>query len=201
MAKRKEKLNRREFLRVLGLSAGAATLAACAPAAPAAPPAQQAEATAAPAAPAATEAPAPTEVPAAATAAPAAGTPQEIVVAQYADVVSLDPQDTNDNASYGPEKLMFEGLLGFNAQMEMEPILAEKYEASDDATQFTFYLRQGVKFHDGTPFNAEAVKYNFDRVTNADNTLKRYGLYSIISKTEVVDEYTVKFTTSEPLAP
>ena len=93
---------------------------------------------------------------------------------------------------------MFEGLVGFNEKMEMQAMLAEKWDASADATTFTFYLRKGIKFHDGTPFNATAVKYNFDRVTNPDNKLVRYGLYKIISKTEVVDEYTVKFTTSEP---
>ncbi|GAB4567571.1 MAG: glutathione ABC transporter substrate-binding protein GsiB [Anaerolineae bacterium] len=169
---------RRDFLRMVGVSAGAAALAACAPAVPA-PGAQ-------PAAPAA-------EQPA-----PAPEKPKEIVVAQYADAISLDPQDTNDNISYGIEKLMFEGLVGFNEKMEMIPQLAERWEASPDATEFTFYLRKGVKFHDGTPFNAEAVKFNFDRITNPDNKLKRYGLYRIIAKTEVIDEYTVKFTTSEP---
>ncbi|MEJ5200135.1 MAG: glutathione ABC transporter substrate-binding protein [Anaerolineae bacterium] len=189
MANSPTRLSRRSFLRLAGLSAGAAALAACAPAATPAP--------AAPAAPAATQAPAPTKAPAP-TAAPPPAQPKQIVVAQYADVVSLDPQDTNDNASYGPEKLMFEGLVGFNEKMEMVPQLAERWEASPDATTFTFYLRKGVKFHDGTPFNAAAVKYNFDRVTNPDNKLKRYGLYKIIAKTEVIDEYTVKFTTSEP---
>ncbi len=183
MANTNNCFSRRDFLRLAALSAGATAVAACAPV--------PAPAPAAPAAPAATQLAAPT-------AAPAPARPKEIVVAQYADVVSLDPQDTNDNASYGPEKLMFEGLVGFNEKMEMQPMLAERWEASPDATTFTFYLRKGVKFHDGTPFNAEAVKYNFDRVTNPDNKLKRYSLYRIIAKTEVVDEYTVKFTTSEP---
>ncbi len=173
-----KRISRRKFFRLAGMSAGAAALAACAPpATTTAAPAAGAEAAAAPA---------------------AAAQPTEIVIAQYADLVSLDPQHTNDNASYGPEKLMFEGLIGFNEKMEMEAMLAERWEASDDATTFTFYLRKGIKFHDGAPFNAEAVKYNFDRVTNPDNKLIRYGLYRIIEKTEVIDEYTVKFTTSEP---
>ncbi len=181
------RLSRRSFLRLAGISASAAALGACVPQ-PATTGVPQAAAPAA-AAPAAT---------AAAPAAAASTGAKEIVVAQYADVVSLDPQDTNDNASYGPEKLMFEGLVGFNEKMEMQAMLAERWDASADATTFTFYLRQGVKFHDGTPFNADAVKYNFDRVTNPDNKLKRYGLYSIIAKTEVIDDYTVKFTTSQP---
>ncbi len=186
MAITSKRISRRSFLRLTGLTAGAAALAACAPAPAAAPVAPAAQ-------PVATSAPA-----AAPTAAPAAAKPKQIVVAQYADAVSLDPHDTNDNASYGPEKLMFEGLVGFNEKMEMQALLAEKWDASPDAMTFTFYLRKGVKFHDGTPFNAAAVKYNFDRVTNPDNKLKRYGLYKVIAKTEVVDEYTVKFTMVEP---
>lgn len=121
-----------------------------------------------------------------------------ITVAQYADGVSLDPQDTNDNASYSIEKPILEGLIGFNAKMEQIPQLAERWDASPDATVFTFYLRKNVKFHDGTPFNAAAVKANFDRVRNPDNKLKRYTLYKIISQIDVIDEYTVRFTLSEP---
>lgn len=121
-----------------------------------------------------------------------------VTIAQYADAVSLDPQDTNDNASYGPEKVMLEGLVGFNAKMEQIPELAEKWDASPDATVYTFHLRQGVKFQDGTPFNAEAVKFNFDRIRNPDNKLKRYSLFKVISKVDVIDDYTVRFTLSEP---
>lgn len=180
MSSSRRRVSRREFLYVTGIGVGAAALAACAPAAPGA------------AGPSAAE-------PAAASAGPAAsGEATEVVVAQYADAVSLDPQDTNDNASYSSEKCMFEGLVGFNATMELQPQLAESWEASDDATQFTFFLRQGVTFHDGAPFNAEAVKYTFERVSNPDNKLKRYSLYSIISEIEVVDEYTVRFTTAAP---
>ena len=58
-----------------------------------------------------------------------------------------------------------------------------------------------MKFHDGTDFNAEAVKVNFDRVTNPENKLKRYSLYSNIAKTEVVDDLTAKVTLKTPFSP
>jgi glutathione transport system substrate-binding protein len=119
--------------------------------------------------------------------APTAQPEKVITVAQYADAVSLDPQDTNDNASYSIEKPMLEGLIGFNEKMEQIPQLAEKWYASPDAKVYTFYLRKGVKFHDGTPFNAAAVKANFDRVRNPDNKLKRYTLYKIIGQIDVID--------------
>jgi len=121
-----------------------------------------------------------------------------ITIAQYADADRLDPQDTNDNASYSIEKPIIEGLLGFNEKMEQIPQLAEKWDASPDARVYTFYLRKGVKFHDGTPFNAAAVKANFDRVRNPENKLRRYTLYKIISQIDVLDDYTVRFTLSEP---
>ncbi len=121
-----------------------------------------------------------------------------ITIAQYADAVSLDPQDTNDNASYSIEKPIIEGLIGFNEKMEQIPQLAERWDASPDARVYTFYLRKGVKFHDGTPFNAAAVKANFDRVRNPENKLRRYTLYKIISQIDVLDDSTVRFTLSEP---
>jgi glutathione transport system substrate-binding protein len=121
-----------------------------------------------------------------------------ITIAQYADGVSLDPQHTNDNASYSIEKPMLEGLIGFNEKMEQIPQLAEKWDASPDARVYTFHLRKGVKFHDGTPFNAAAVKANFDRVRNPDNKLRRYTLYKVISQIDVLDDYTVRFTLFEP---
>jgi glutathione transport system substrate-binding protein len=158
-------------------------IAACAAGPAVAPPA-------ATAVPAATKAPEPTKAPV---------EPEKVItIAQYADGVSLDPQDTNDNASYSIEKPMLEGLIGFNEKMEQIPQLAEKWDASPDAKVYTFYLRKGVKFHDGTPFNAAAVKANFDRIRNPDNKLRRYTLYKIISQIDVIDEYTVKFTLSEP---
>ena len=198
MSTQAKHITRRTFLRLAGLTVGSAALAACAPAPAAQPAAPAAPAAAATQAPAATAAPIATPVPAATAAPAAAGAGKTITVAQYADAVSLDPQDTNDNASYGPEKLMFEGLVGFNEKMEMQAMLAEKWTATPDAMTFTFSLRKNVKFHDGTPFNAAAVKYNFDRMTNPDNKLKRYGLYSVIAKTEAVDDYTVKFTMAKP---
>ena len=82
--------------------------------------------------------------------------------------------------------------------MEQIPQLAEKWDASPDARVYTFYLRKGVKFHDGTPFNAAAVKANFDRVRNPDNKLRRYTLYKVISQIDVIDDSTVRFTLSEP---
>jgi peptide/nickel transport system substrate-binding protein len=84
--------------------------------------------------------------------------------------------------------------------VKLRPALATSWEISEDARVFTFNLRKGVKFHDGTPFNAQAVKFNFDRI----NHLKK-GFYWMLSlskleKVEVVDDYTVRFVLAEPFS-
>jgi glutathione transport system substrate-binding protein len=111
---------------------------------------------------------------------------------------TMDPHDSNDTLSMSAEGTMYEGLLGFDKDMKMVPVLAESYEASADAKVFTFKLRKGIKFQDGTPFNAGAVKINIDRLSNPDNKLKRYSLFSLVAKTEAVDDYTFKVTLKEP---
>ncbi|TLS38728.1 glutathione ABC transporter substrate-binding protein [Pseudalkalibacillus caeni] len=121
-----------------------------------------------------------------------------ITVGVADNFISMDPHDTNDTLSYSAQKSMLEGLVGFDKDMNVIPVLAEDYEASDNAKEFTFKLREGVTFHDGTPFNAEAVKVNVDRLADPDNNLKRHSLFSLVDKTEVVDEYTVKVSLKEP---
>ncbi|MFD1037398.1 glutathione ABC transporter substrate-binding protein [Virgibacillus byunsanensis] len=123
---------------------------------------------------------------------------KDLTIAVAANFVSLDPHDTNDTLSYSAEKTMLEGLVGFDKDMNVVPVLAEDYSVNDDATEFTFELQQGVTFHDGAPFNAEAVKINLDRLTDPDSTLIRSSLFELIDKTEVIDEHTVKVTLSEP---
>ena len=89
----------------------------------------------------------------------------------------------------------------------MEPSLAESWTISDDGKTYTFKLREGVVFHDGTPFNAEAVKFNFDRMLNEDHPFHDTGpfplafFFSAIEKVVAVDETTVEFRLTEPFAP
>ena len=104
-----------------------------------------------------------------------------------------------DSQYCGP--MLYRGLMRTDENCKPQCDLATDYQVSDDLLEYTFTLRDGVKFHDGTDFNAEAVKVNFDRVTNPDNKLKRYSLYSNIAKTEVVDEYTAKVTLKTPFSP
>ncbi|MGH8851636.1 MAG: ABC transporter substrate-binding protein, partial [Casimicrobiaceae bacterium] len=119
---------------------------------------------------------------------------KDVVFAVASTFTTTDPYDANDTLSQAMAKSFYEGLYGFDKDMRMVPVLAESYTVSGDGLVYTVKLRKGVKFHDGTDFKADAVKANFDRVTNPDNKLKRYGLYSNIAKTEVVDDYTARIT-------
>src|SRR3954451_8883867 len=131
---------------------------------------------------------------AAALAAAPAFAAKDVVFAVASTFTTTDPYDANDTLSQAMAKSFYEGLYGFDKDMKMIPVLAESYEVSKDGLVYTLKLKRGIKFHDGTDFKADAVKVNFDRVTNPDNKLKRYGLYSNIAKTEVVDDYTARIT-------
>jgi len=126
---------------------------------------------------------------------------KDVVVAVQSNFTSTDPYDANDTLSQAVAKSFYQGLYGFDKDLKMVPVLAESHTVSKDGLVYTFKLKSGIKFHDGTPFNAEAVKVNFDRVTNPENKLKRYNLYKNIAKTEAVDATTVRVTLKEPFSP
>lgn len=80
------------------------------------------------------------------------------------DATRLDPADTTDGESSIVTENLFDKLIHFQEDSTaLEPGLATSWEISDDGLRYTFHLREGVTFHDGTPFDAEAVKLNFDR--------------------------------------
>lgn len=80
--------------------------------------------------------------------------------------------------------------------------LAERWEVSADGRVYTFYLRKGVKFHDGTPFNAETVRFNLERIVSPDlASQKARFMLGPFERVEVVDDYTVRIVLSEPYAP
>ncbi|HVM16177.1 MAG TPA: ABC transporter substrate-binding protein [Gaiellaceae bacterium] len=90
-----------------------------------------------------------------------------LVFGTAADPVVLDGALVSDGESLRAIDQMFEGLVTLEpGGTEIQPGLAESWEANDDGTSWTFQLREGVTFHDGEPFNAEAVCFNFDRWYN-----------------------------------
>ena len=114
---------------------------------------------------------------------------------------NLDVQDTTSNASASVDKCIYEGLVTLDQDMKVVNLLAESWDVSGDALEFTFVLHQGVTFHDGEPFNADAVVRAFDRVLAEGSTLRRANYFgAVLDHVEAVDEFTVKFVASKPFA-
>lgn len=133
-----------------------------------------------------------------------------LVFARGADSVQLDPSKVTDGESIYVTNQVYDTLVRYKEEnTEVVPALAETWDTSDDGTEWTFKLREGVKFHDGTDFTAEDVVYNFERwTTSADFIYYGYmfgasedNMKGIIDSVEAVSDYEVKFTLSEPNAP
>ncbi len=134
--------------------------------------------------------------------------PNVLVVGQIAEPASLDPHVSTAANDFRIAVNLYDGLVrNKSGTLEIEPALATDWTISDDGLEYTFNLREGVTFHDGTPFNAEAVKFNFDRMLDETHPFADTGpfplsfFFSSVENVEVVDDLTVKFTLNEPFAP
>jgi peptide/nickel transport system substrate-binding protein len=142
------------------------------------------------------------------------------VFGNQGEPVSLDPAINTDGISNRITRQIYEGLVKYKgATTDVVPALAEKWQVSADGTVWTFTLRKNVKFHDGTPFDAKAVAWNFDRwrlskhpqhenEIKAGQTFEYYEAQfggfddkSLITKVEAVDPITVRVTLRTPQGP
>ena len=138
---------------------------------------------------------------------------------QSGDISALDPWNVTDGNSLQVTRQIFESLVDYEPTgFKIVPKLATKWETSSDGKTWTFTLREGVKFHDGTPFDAASVVFNFERARFAKNEWRptkpvaddfayyadQWGGYdndSVITKVEAKDPKTVVFTTATPFGP
>jgi peptide/nickel transport system substrate-binding protein len=142
---------------------------------------------------------------------------ETLIFAQSADAGTLDPALETSANSLAPASHIYEGLTTFEPGTTTPvPSLATSWEASDDGLEWTFFLREGVTFHDGTPFDADAVIFNFERWWDTDNPYNLgadqfiYWDYmfqgfkgdenSVLAGIEKVDDMTVKLTLNVPNA-
>ncbi|MCX6093584.1 MAG: ABC transporter substrate-binding protein [Candidatus Bipolaricaulota bacterium] len=111
----------------------------------------------------------------------------------------LDPHQGGNSGRYQNLNLVYDTLVFSDDGGTLYPLLAEWWEASEDYTQWTFQLRSGIVFHDGTPLNAAAVKFSFDRIVGIGNhTVAQWRYMGKDSTIEVVDDLTVRFKLSKP---
>ncbi|MFB5267070.1 ABC transporter substrate-binding protein [Paenibacillus enshidis] len=138
-----------------------------------------------------------------------------LIFGRGGDSVALDPSITTDGESSKVAKQIFDTLLVYEeGSTTVKPSLAESYEVSADGLVYTFKLKAGVKFHDGTDFNADAVVFNFNRWSDPNSPYKFEGdsfdYYDsmfgspdnrVIKEVKAVDDLTVQFTLNAPQAP
>ena len=128
---------------------------------------------------------------------------ETLVFAISVDVDQLDPGDTS--VSHAVNNI-FEGLVKFKAgSTSIEPCLATSWEISADGKEIIFHLRRGVKFHDGTSFNADAVVFSFARQYDPNHPYHQYGIWNMwgyifydVDRIEKIDDYTVKLILKRP---
>lgn len=116
------------------------------------------------------------------------------------DIGELNPHMYNPSQLFSTS-MVYEPLVSYGDGGELKPHLAETWDISADGKEYLFHLRKDVKFSDGTSFNAEIVKKNFDAILNNVDLHSWLGFISKIAQTEVVDEYTFKLTLTEPYYP
>ncbi len=225
VSRTRRSISRRRFL-VAGVGlTGLSLLTACGQAPPAAPtaapgkPAETKPAEAKPAAPppaAPTAAPAaakPAEAPKPAAVAPSAGlvkapepSPKRggvIKIGGFGDPAHFDLDQSPTIVNLWPQAPMYDNLIRFDPNdggRTIIPDLAERWDVAPDGSTYTFHLRKGIKFHDGTPFTADDVVATFQRRKDPPQGVVsiRQELYRAVQKIEAVDPNTVKFTLSEP---
>jgi len=134
--------------------------------------------------------------------------PNVLIVGQIAEPQSLDPHTVTATNDFRILVNIYDGLVRYkDGTLEVEPALAESWTISDDGKTYRFKLRQGIKFHDGSDFNAEAVKFNFDRMLKEDHPFYNTGPFplsfnfSSIEAVNAIDPATVEFKLKEPFAP
>ncbi len=120
-----------------------------------------------------------------------------LIWGQGADITSIDPHQGKETTAVQVTKHIFDTLFVVNEAGDIEGLLCESWTQDDDVT-YTFKIRQGVKFHDGSDMTAEDVKYSLDRAIASSSVSY---IVDFIDTVEVIDEYTVKVTLDAPYAP
>ena len=129
-----------------------------------------------------------------------------LVFGSSGDAVRLDPADVTDGESIQRMDNIFEGLVEYETgSTEIKPALATSWTTSADGKEITFKLRRGVKFHDGTDFNADAVVFSFARQYDQSHPFHQYGewvywgyMFSDVDRVQKIDDYTVKLIMKAP---
>lgn len=141
-----------------------------------------------------------------------ANTGKKLVIGRASDCICLDPINTTDMDSVKITVNIFDTLVKYKEDgKEILPGLATNWKSSEDGLTWTFRLRQGVKFHDGTVFDAHAVEFNFNRWMNVENPYHNghfsywnyvfSGFPGFVKSVTAVSDYSIEIKLSKPYAP
>jgi ABC-type transport system substrate-binding protein len=130
-----------------------------------------------------------------------AGDGQRLIIAGGVDVESMNVHAATASPSFSVLGHIYEPLFTMSPEGELQPLLAESLEEGDEENTYILTLRQGVEFTDGTPFNADAVKANLDRVLDTENAAPFRFLIDRVQEVVVVDDYTVELRLTSDFAP
>lgn len=123
------------------------------------------------------------------------------VTAQIGDARTLVPILASDSSSGHIVSLIFNGLLKYNKNVELVGDLAESWEIEDEGLAIVFYLRKGVKWHDGHPFTAEDVKFTYESIIDPKVPTPYSGDFKMVKSLEIIDDHTIKVAYKEPFSP
>lgn len=119
------------------------------------------------------------------------------VIGMIGEPSILNPLFSGDSASMDIHNLIFDGLVTFDPEMEVEPAIAKEWEISEDGLTYTFTLHEGVLFHDGEELTADDVVFTYEIFIHEDYTGPRANEFVYIEEITALDDYTVEFTLSD----
>ena len=139
----------------------------------------------------------------AATTAPAAAQPsplpkKDLVFVEGTDLTVLDPMMVTDTPTYGACLMVYDGLVTWDKDMKIVPVLATKWEISEDKKTWTFHLRPNVKFSNGVPFTSKSVQFTLERLLDQATGSPHRALFTVLERVETPDDLTAKIVTSVP---
>ena len=119
---------------------------------------------------------------------------------EIAEPINLIPAMAADSASHNVTQYIYNGLVKYDKDINLVGDLAERWEISDNNTVITFYLKKGVKWHDGVEFTADDVKFTYEFMISDDTPTVYDSDFRTIESVEVIDKYTVKVKYKEAYA-
>lgn len=124
-----------------------------------------------------------------------------LIYATSSDATRLDPQMMTDVPSYNPVyNKIYQTLIVVDKDGDLKPLLATEWK-NISPTVWEFKLQQNVKFHDGTPFNAAAVKKTFERLIDPVNKKSNLHILKAVQEIKIIDDHTIQIITTEPFPP